>query len=185
MMKERRPKLQVEFGPINENNLQQLRKLNLAIFPVKYNDKFYSDILFVPENFAQYAYVNGFVVGAICARIEESEGGSLKAYIMTLGVLAAYRGRGIGHLLLKRLMEAVEEHGGLEEVYLHMQTSNADALRFYERHGFDNIDTIRNYYKRIEPPDCYILKKRLSTNGNLLNNVELEIKKEESEDEAS
>mmetsp|Transcript_29346 Transcript_29346/g.43335 ORF Transcript_29346/g.43335 Transcript_29346/m.43335 type:complete len:190 (+) Transcript_29346:46-615(+) len=155
----------LEFGPIHENNLGLLRKLNLSVFPVKYNDKFYNDILLVPQGFAEFAYVGGFVVGAICARVEsytdEDGKNSLRAYIMVIGVLAAYRGHGIGHELLDRLMKTVEEHGGLDEVYLHVQTSNEDALRFYQRHGFENFQIIRNYYKRIEPPDCYVLRKRL------------------------
>lgn len=43
------------------------------------------------------------------------------------------------------------------EVYLHVQTSNADALSFYKKFAFENRGIIRNYYKRIEPPDCYML----------------------------
>ena len=31
----------IEFGNITEANLDQLRKLNLSTFPVRYNDKFY------------------------------------------------------------------------------------------------------------------------------------------------
>jgi len=37
--------LAVEFGNINEANLEQLRKLNISIFPVRYNDKFYQNVL--------------------------------------------------------------------------------------------------------------------------------------------
>lgn len=43
------------------------------------------------------------------------------------------------------------------DVYLHVQTSNADALHFYKKFGFANQGVIRNYYRRIEPPDCYML----------------------------
>ncbi len=99
---------------------------------------------------------------------------------MTLGVQAAYRGRGIGSSLLRSVLEAVRrdnevaqqqghataaegeggEAGGsgpVAEVYLHVQTSNADALSFYKRFAFENRGVIRNYYKRIEPPDCFVL----------------------------
>jgi len=104
-----------------------------------------------------------------------------RLYIMTLGVQAAYRGRGIGSSLLRSVLEAVRrdnetaqqqghaaaaaaadaggggDGGPVAEVYLHVQTSNADALSFYKRFAFENRGIIRNYYKRIEPPDCFVL----------------------------
>lgn len=44
---------QVEFGDIHEQNLEQLKKLNLAIFPVRYNQKFYKNMLNTPKEFTQ------------------------------------------------------------------------------------------------------------------------------------
>ena len=38
------------------------------------------------------------------------------------------------------------------DAYLHVQTSNEDAKQFYIAHGFEETETIMNYYKRIEPP---------------------------------
>lgn len=34
-----------DFGDLTDKNLGQLKVLNTAIFPVKYNDKFYTDLL--------------------------------------------------------------------------------------------------------------------------------------------
>jgi hypothetical protein len=80
---------------------------------------------------------------------------------MTLGILAPYRGLGIGAALLQRVLAAVEFDANICEAYLHVQTSNEEALRFYAKAGFDITDTIRNYYKRLEPPDCHVLTLRL------------------------
>ena len=44
----------ITFGGINENNLEQLRLLNETIFPVRYNDKFYDDILHMLPEFTKY-----------------------------------------------------------------------------------------------------------------------------------
>ena len=45
--------VQVDFGDIHDQNLEQLRKLNLGTFPVRYNAKFYSNILNTPKEFTQ------------------------------------------------------------------------------------------------------------------------------------
>lgn len=102
--KPEKKKLPFQLGEINPANLQQLRVLNVKTLPVRYSDKFYEDL--IPKytsEFLQYAFWNGFVVGAVCARLEdhkEAGPGAVKLYIMTINVLPAYRQRGIGMLSL-------------------------------------------------------------------------------------
>ncbi len=49
-----------------------------------------------------------------------------------IAVIAGLRGRGIGALILRRLLEAARDHG-IREPYLHAQLQ---AVPFYERLGF-------------------------------------------------
>jgi hypothetical protein len=42
--------IDISFTDITPKNVEQLRKLNLAIFPVRYNDKFYSLDVLKPEH---------------------------------------------------------------------------------------------------------------------------------------
>lgn len=44
-----------------------------------------------------------------------------------------------------------------------MQISNEDAIKFYEKFGFDIVEKKENYYKRIEPADAYVLKKHFKS----------------------
>ena len=86
---------------------------------------------------------------------------------MTLGVLAAYRNHGIGSKLLQSVLDylAAQTEGKLatvDEISLQVQTSNTDAMEFYgKKFGFERGELVENYYKRIDPPHCYILRKKL------------------------
>lgn len=150
----------------------QLRKINTASFPIQYNEGFYQDVLKRNnEELNKFAYCNEFIVGALCARVEETKPGSGKQrlYIMTLAVLAAYRGRGIGSELLQSVLDYCERQrtagsgeAPITEIALHVQISNDDAIRFYtEKFGFIQGEMVENYYRRIDPPHCYLLYKTL------------------------
>lgn len=54
---EQQQKLGVRFGRIDESNVEELRALNLAIFPVHYNDAFYTDIVRSPKGYAKLGNV--------------------------------------------------------------------------------------------------------------------------------
>ena len=54
-----------------------------------------------------------------------------------MGVLPPYRGRGVGTKLVEEILEMAVADEELLDVYLHVQTSNEDAVRFYKRLGFE------------------------------------------------
>ena len=162
--------LKIEFGPITADNVEQLRQVNTSCFPVQYQPTFYRDVVQQDNaGLSKFAYWNGFVVGAVCTRIEHGKDtpGKQRLYIMTLGVLAAYRGRGAGSQLIQSVLDYYEEEKddslkNVTEICLHVQISNQDAIRFYtERFGFTKGEIIENYYRRIQPPHCYLLYKKL------------------------
>ncbi|XP_044471138.1 N-alpha-acetyltransferase 50-like [Mangifera indica] len=147
----------ISLDGVRDKNIMQLKKLNTALFPVRYNDKYYADALTSGE-FTKLAYYSDICVGSIACRLEKKEGGNICVYIMTLGVLAPYRGLGIGKKLLNHVLDLCSKQNILE-VYLHVQTNNEDAINFYKKFGFEITDTIQNYYTNITPPDCYVLTK--------------------------
>jgi N-alpha-acetyltransferase 50 len=191
--------------------------VNTVSFPVTYNEGFYQDVVKRNnEHLNKFAYYNGFVVGAVCTRIEplksdnshnfpphattspdassssptdnlenetpnntSNNTGKHRLYIMTLAVLAAYRGRGIGAQLIQSVLDYCDsindgsptddklKHDPIlpkrvDEIALHVQISNEDAIRFYtSKFGFEKGEMVENYYRRIDPPHCYILSKKL------------------------
>ena len=96
----------VTFASLTQNNLGTVRKLNSVLFPIKYSEKFYSDILLPEvEDFCKLSvcqhvlprlsaktitpavYYNDIPVGTICCRIETKDSTS-HLYLLTMGVLA-------------------------------------------------------------------------------------------------
>ncbi|KAE8741448.1 hypothetical protein FOCC_FOCC013048 [Frankliniella occidentalis] len=149
----------IELGDVTPHNLKQLRKLNQVVFPVIYNDKFYRDVLEAGE-LAKLAYYNDIVVGAVCCRVDTAEK-NRRLYIMTLGCLYPYRRLGIGTVMFNHVHNLVEQDGNFSSIYLHVQVCNEGALKFYQKFGFEIVETKESYYKRIEPADAYVLEKRL------------------------
>ncbi|KAK7472668.1 N-acetyltransferase 5 [Stygiomarasmius scandens] len=151
----------VSFASLTPNNLGTVRKLNSVLFPIKYTEKFYEGILSPDvENFCKLVYYNDIPVGTICCRFEEKDG-QVQLYLMTMGVLAPYRSRGLGSQTLQLILDAAASHAKpiISKIYLHVQTSNTEAKQFYEKHGFKEVGLHENYYKKIVPHDAWILEK--------------------------
>ncbi|EFN58662.1 hypothetical protein CHLNCDRAFT_13632, partial [Chlorella variabilis] len=154
----------ISFGTVTDKNIEQLKLLNRAVFPISYPERMYKDILAYTD-VTHLAYHNDVLVGAITCRLEKSAQGP-KLYILTLGVLAPYRGMGAGSALLERcLQHCAAQLPEVAEALLHVQTSNEEAMRFYGRYGFEVGETIPGYYKRLDPPDAVVLRKALQPGG--------------------
>jgi len=174
----------LELSEVNPNNVGTLRMINTTIFPVKYAEKFYTDAVKLGE-LARLALLNDVCVGAIASRVDgdgTEEEGPRRLYIMTVGVLAAYRGMGIGRALLQHVLDVAEagapgqgkggpkdssaqEKEPLAYVSLHVQINNEDARNFYAKFGFSCLGVSKLYYKRLDPPDAWVLAKALTDEG--------------------
>ncbi|KIY44438.1 N-acetyltransferase NAT13 [Fistulina hepatica ATCC 64428] len=155
----------VSFSSVTPNNLGTIRKLNSVLFPIKYSEKFYDTIL-TPEleDYNKLVYYNDIPVGVIACRLEKAETGHQNLYLMTLGVLAPYRSRGLGAKALEEVVSAVQSSAAkhkIDKIYLHVQLSNGDAKRFYEKHGFKEVGIQEDYYKRIQPHGAWVLEKEV------------------------
>lgn len=204
--------LRVRFANITKDNLGQFRRMNMAIFPVRYGDKFYRDLLKGDDDneLIRLVYHSDMLVGAVVCRLEDAQGNVLentkpikggafstlslqkkamkdtapndkKLYIMTLGVLKPYQGCGIGKKLLAHIVHFVRTSTAVNEIYLHVQVNNQGALDFYKRNGFEITGTIKGYYKKVEPADCYVVSRSFGEADRL--RVDDTTEKEEKTDE--
>ena len=104
---------------------------------------------------------------------------------MTLGVLAPYRRYGIGThprylplyltvligglgtKLLDHVLSVAETQtrgtpgSPVKSLYLHVQTTNQEAVDWYTKRGFTIERTVEGYYRNIEDVDAYILVRKL------------------------
>lgn len=65
--------LQFRLEPVSEGNMNDLRNMNRALFPLNYSDRVYADILACGE-VSQLAYTpTGDLMGAIACRLENTQ----------------------------------------------------------------------------------------------------------------
>lgn len=104
------------------------------------------------------------MVGTVCCRVENIGLSTCRLYIMAFGCLSSYRRLGIGSRMIEHIFEYVSNSKfQINSIYLHVQTDNHEAIEFYRRFGFEIVETIRNYYRRLNPPDAYVLCKSLNS----------------------
>lgn len=78
-----------------------------------------------------------------------------------MGLLANYRGRGLGAQLLSSVLNHSKQYG-LEKVELNVYATNLPAVALYERYGFEREGLIRQYRKLDgEYFDCLLMGKLL------------------------
>lgn len=70
------------------------------------------------------------------------------AYILILGAAKEYRRKGVASLLLDAFLKHIHslKHDLCKAVYLHVLTTNVNAVLFYERHNFKRHKLLAEYY---------------------------------------
>lgn len=102
------------------------------------------------------AVQDGEMVGFIAGDPRPSQGFS---WIATVGVLPAYRRKGIGRDLLIRC----EEQLSTPRVRLSVRLSNKNAIQLYREEGYQTIDIWQKYYK--DGADAVVMEKNRFIRG--------------------
>lgn len=89
----------------------------------------------IEQNYPQLVAIAGGRVVGWCDILPEGRPLYAHVGVMGLGVLAEYRGQGIGHALISAAIDAARARG-FERVELQARGRNARALHLYEKFGF-------------------------------------------------
>lgn len=107
--------------------------------------------------------VVGFIVGRLTGTPEYDAG--VRKYreldIINIGIKAEFRRQGIGGRLLKEIIESTAEEN-VGSVWLEVRQSNIGAIKFYQTHGFSEIQIRKGFYAN--PSDNAVVMKLACSN---------------------
>ena len=81
-----------------------------------------------------------------------------KGHIVSVAVLEAHRGNGVGRALVEESLRGMKDRG-CSEAYLEVRVSNDSAIGLYRHLGFQSVTTHHGYYRDGE--DAYLMSKSL------------------------
>jgi len=128
-------------------SIAEVRALLSAALPVRYADSFYTALLDAERVSVEARTADTSVlVGHAAWMVQHVDGVHGELYVLALVVDARFRRMGVGTMLVAEAIKGAVARRDVERVILHVQTSNEDALAFYEKLGFHVIDTLMGYY---------------------------------------
>jgi ribosomal-protein-alanine N-acetyltransferase len=131
----------VELRRIDPRDLDAVETIERASYPTPWSRSMFAAELRKPGSIAIGAFAEGgeLVGYAFVSRYVDAW------HVMNVAVAPDSRRRGIATTLLERLFE-VTESDPRRGYTLEVRVSNADAIRLYERLGFEARGTRRGYY---------------------------------------
>ncbi len=131
----------VTFRRMTEADLDAVLKIEYAAFSHPWTRGIFLDGLKSYEIWLMFEGNQQVGHGVINVIIDE-------AHLLNITVKPESQGRGLGLLLLDRLMTRAYELNG-RECFLELRASNQSAYRLYERYGFNEVGRRRDYYPAV------------------------------------
>ena len=148
-----------------ERDLASVVNINMVTLPEHYSDYFFESLLReLPEAFI-VAEADNVVIGYIMCKIEfgfsnfRKLGFVKKGHVVSVAVLEQHRGNGVGKALMLEGIDGVLTRKS-DEIYLEVRISNIQAIRMYQKLGFQIKSKLRTYYRDGE--DAYLMALEFS-----------------------
>lgn len=152
------------FRVYQPSDFPQLYAIEESCFepPLRFGRAYMRSLLRSKDTVAWVAEDNGKLAGF--AIIEWSgPPGDIVGYIQTIEVSPAFRRRGVGLELLRRL-EVSARAAGATQIWLHVDTENDPAIRLYRSEGYEHKARHAHYYARTRDAEIYC--KQLDHNSS-------------------
>ncbi|KAL5568257.1 hypothetical protein UlMin_024832 [Ulmus minor] len=155
------------YRPIRPSDLGILEKIHTDLFPIRYESEFFQNVAH-GRDIISWAAVDrnqpdgqgDELIGFVTARIvlaKESEIGDMLSYdssrsdqtlvyILTLGVVDAYRNLGIASSLIREVIKYASSISTCRAVYLHVISYNNPAIHLYKKMSFMCVRRLQGFY---------------------------------------
>jgi len=97
--------------------------------------------------------VDSMCVGYVWIELTPSD---QSAYIESIAIALAHRGKGLGEKLLVKTFDMLLDKNVLS-CYLHVSSQNKSAVKLYKKHDFIKIDYIEQFYS--DTDHAYLMEK--------------------------
>ncbi len=125
---------------MTEGDLAEVLEIERASFTMPWSEISFFNQIKNPRSISKVARAGDRIAGYICASRIMDEG-----HILTFAVHPEYRKLGIASLLISDMLNYLKEEG-CRFIFLEVRVSNGSARRMYEKFGFREIGTRKNYY---------------------------------------
>ena len=130
------------------NDLETLYQIERECFTIEaFGKQHIAYLLENPNAVSLVAQINnaiaGFIIGLIHRHYEKITG-----RVYTLDVAVKYRRKGVGLKLLDEI-ERIFVKRGVKTCYLEVRKDNVAALELYRKHGYVEVEELKDYYKGV------------------------------------
>jgi len=132
--------MNIHYDTLKEEYLDKIAKLDKLCFTLNWSKELFRSELNNPHTFYVLAFVADTLI-AYCGINSVAGEGS----ITNIAVHPDYRHQGIASAVLEKIV-SYSCDTNLEFITLEVRESNINAIKLYEKFGFENVGSRKNYY---------------------------------------
>ena len=141
------------------NDLEKLYQIERECFTIEaFSKKHIGYLLQNPNTVSLVAQINSEIAGFIVGLIHQQHK-TITGRVYTLDVASKHRRKGVGLKLLNEI-EQIFVKRGVRICYLEARVDNVAALELYHKHGYVEVEKLKEYYRGIHGVR---LKKKLES----------------------